>query len=453
MPMKKFGAELIDSESKIPLVIFDFFILSSIYIFFFLTTRKYVHNFNFYAAVQFISIFLVSYYFFLKTLDRHGYYRKPKIISAARDIRILIKAAFSQFLVLMFLLFLSKNLYPAPRRITFSFGFAAFLLIIFRLYILRKILKIRKTGADVSNIVLIGPAAESKIVETKILSYIKYGLRHIKTFESAELQINFEKVKEFVIDNKVKEVIFINPASYLEIYLKLSDDLKQNHVVSYLVPDSYNIITSVSIPYTVSNLTFLKIIDTPQNGIKLLLKRIFDISASIVLLVLLFPFLVAVMIFIKLDSPGPVIFKQKRVGKKNKIFTMYKFRTMRKDAEKKLEELKKYNEAEGPIFKIKKDPRITSFGGFLRKFSIDELPQLANVLKGEMSLIGPRPPIPEEVEKYEDWQKRRFSVMQGITGLWQVRGRSDLSFLEMVKLDIYYIERWSFGLDLYILLK
>ena len=132
---------------------------------------------------------------------------------------------------------------------------------------------------------------------------------------------------------------------------------------------------------------------------------------------------------------------------------MYKFRTMYQDADKKVKELRKYSRTGGPIFKMKRDPRITSIGRFLRRFSIDEFPQIINVLKGELSLVGPRPPIPEETEKYEDWYKKRLNIKQGLTGLWQVSGRSDLNFEEMVKLDLYYIQNWSVGLDLRILLK
>ncbi|MBP7653139.1 sugar transferase [Candidatus Dependentiae bacterium] len=440
-------------KSGINLKIIDLAALFSIYLIFFLTTPKYYYKFNLQALIHFIMILCVSSYFFLKNLNHQGYYHRFRIISIARDVKILIKGLCAQFIVFMFLLFLSKNLFLAPRRVTFSFISTAFILVIFRLYILSEIMKLRKSGDDVSNIVLIGQPGDTKIIETKILSYIKYGLRLVKIFDVSELEKKFDSVKEFLIQNNVKEIIMTNQASYLDIYKRLAGDLKKNGIISYFVPDSYNIITSVSVPYKISNLTFLKIIDTPLTGIKFLLKRLMDISLSLILLISLAPFLLIIMLFIKIDSPGPVFFKQKRVGRKGKLFVFYKFRTMCADAEKKLDGLKKFNEADGPIFKIRKDPRVTAFGSFLRKFSIDELPQLYNVLKGEMSLIGPRPPIPSEVEKYEEWHKRRLSVMPGLTGLWQVRGRSDLSFTEMVKLDIYYIEQWTLGLDLYIFLK
>jgi len=158
-------------------------------------------------------------------------------------------------------------------------------------------------------------------------------------------------------------------------------------------------------------------------------------------------------LMIKADSPGPVFYKQKRYTKDCKEFYIYKFRTMYVDADKKLEELKAKNEADGPMFKIKNDPRITRTGRFLRKFSIDEVPQIINVLKGELSLVGPRPPLPWEVAEYDDWVKKRLNVKQGITGLWQISGRSELNFEEMARLDLYYIQNWSPGLDINIILK
>lgn len=141
------------------------------------------------------------------------------------------------------------------------------------------------------------------------------------------------------------------------------------------------------------------------------------------------------------------------MGLRGRRFNLYKFRTMVKDAEKKLEEIKHLNEVDGPVFKIEKDPRLTPIGGFLRKSSIDELPQLFNVLKGEMSIVGPRPPIPSEVNEYERWQRRRLSMRPGLTCLWQISGRSELDFDTWMRLDLQYIDNWSLTLDLIIILK
>jgi lipopolysaccharide/colanic/teichoic acid biosynthesis glycosyltransferase len=158
-----------------------------------------------------------------------------------------------------------------------------------------------------------------------------------------------------------------------------------------------------------------------------------------------------IALMIKMDSPGPVLFRQERVGKDGHRFTLYKFRSMAEGAEHQQEALRALNEADGPLFKIKDDPRTTRLGKWLRKLSLDELPQFYNVLLGEMSLIGPRPPLPTEVAQYKEWHKRRLEISPGLTGLWQVSGRSELTFDEMAMLDIYYIENWSLGLDTKIL--
>jgi len=186
---------------------------------------------------------------------------------------------------------------------------------------------------------------------------------------------------------------------------------------------------------------------------KLAAKRALDFSVSLLGLLLLWPVFLLVAIAIKLDSPGPVLFKQVRVGKSGREFDFYKFRTMRIGAEEEQAALRALNEATGPLFKIRDDPRLTRVGKFLRRISLDELPQLYNVLRGEMSLVGPRAPLPAEVAEYLPWQLQRLEISPGMTGLWQVSGRSELTFDEMCLLDIYYIENWSAALDAEILLR
>ncbi len=185
----------------------------------------------------------------------------------------------------------------------------------------------------------------------------------------------------------------------------------------------------------------------------LFIKRVFDIIVSLLAIILLLPLFLVVAVVIKLDSRGPVLFIQERNGHRGKQFKMYKFRSMVEDAECNICMLEDKNEASGYMFKIKKDPRITHIGKIIRKTSIDELPQLLNVLKGEMSIVGPRPPIPREVVKYDAWHNLRLSVIPGLTGLWQVSGRNDLGFEEMVRLDLKYIRERSIKYDLKIILK
>ena len=191
----------------------------------------------------------------------------------------------------------------------------------------------------------------------------------------------------------------------------------------------------------------------PKYAYPLCVKRVLDIFISSVVLIIISPVMLAIALAIKSDSPGPVLFKQRRVGLKGKGFTLYKFRSMFKDAEAFRKELERFNEMTAPVFKIKDDPRVTRIGRFIRKFSIDELPQLFNVLKGDMSLVGIRPPLPEEVAEYGERHLRRLTIKPGITGIWQVSGRNEIDFEEWIKLDLHYIDSWSPALDFKLLIK
>lgn len=195
-------------------------------------------------------------------------------------------------------------------------------------------------------------------------------------------------------------------------------------------------------------------IKVKDNQVYLFLKRSLDILASLAGLIVLSPLFLIVALAIKIEDPkGSVFFSQQRCGKDNKLFPMYKFRSMVSNAEELLEELKEMNEMDGPVFKIKEDPRITKVGKFIRKTSIDELPQLLNVLKGDMSLVGPRPAIPHEVAEYNEYQIQRLLVKPGITCIWQVSGRNTIGFDEWIEMDLEYIKTRSFLLDLKLIFK
>jgi exopolysaccharide biosynthesis polyprenyl glycosylphosphotransferase len=182
-------------------------------------------------------------------------------------------------------------------------------------------------------------------------------------------------------------------------------------------------------------------------------KRIMDLTVSFLMIILLSPLLLGVALVIKFTSPGPVLFIQPRVGMNKRSFKLFKFRSMYVNAEQRLKELAHLNEMDGPVFKIKNDPRITPIGRFIRKTSIDELPQLFNVLTGHMSLVGPRPPLLDEVNRYEWLFRKRLSIKPGITCLWQISGRNEVTFKQWMEMDKYYVENWSLWLDIEILLK
>jgi lipopolysaccharide/colanic/teichoic acid biosynthesis glycosyltransferase len=188
-------------------------------------------------------------------------------------------------------------------------------------------------------------------------------------------------------------------------------------------------------------------------GVDYAIKRTFDLVVATLLLLVLGPVLAAIALCIKLSSRGPVVYRSIRPGIGGAPFACFKFRTMYRDADQRQADLEPFNEASGAIFKIREDPRLTPIGRLLRRFSLDELPQLANVLRGEMSLVGPRPLPMRDFERLDSWHKKRYLVLPGITGLWQVSGRSDLDFDDLVRLDFLYLERWSPFLDLTILIK
>jgi len=210
-------------------------------------------------------------------------------------------------------------------------------------------------------------------------------------------------------------------------------------------------VTNLSMEF-LENVPFITFSSTPEHMVPLLVKRILDVVISSCCLVVLMPFFVIIGLAVKLTSKGPIIYRQVRCGLFGRKFTLYKFRSMFEGADDILWEIKHLNEMDGPTFKMRNDPRVTPLGKFLRKSSIDELPQFWNVLKGDMSLVGPRAPLPEEVKEYAPWQRRRLSVKPGITCLWQISGRSEIDFHEWMKLDLDYIDNWSLLLDFKILL-
>lgn len=222
-------------------------------------------------------------------------------------------------------------------------------------------------------------------------------------------------------------------------------------------PNRRRLLSTESVHLSQSQVVRVPVNEPPHpslQGIRGTIKRIIDLVGAGFGLLMLSPLFLVIALLIKLDSPGPIIFKQKRVGLNHREFWMYKFRSMVIDAEDQLKSLEALNEIEGGVtFKIKHDPRVTRIGRLLRKTSLDELPQLINVLRSEMSLVGPRPPLPKEVALYTPEQRRRLSVMPGCTGLWQISGRSTTTFKRMVELDLEYIDQWSLRRDLLILFK
>ncbi|MBI4769039.1 MAG: sugar transferase [Chloroflexi bacterium] len=269
-------------------------------------------------------------------------------------------------------------------------------------------------------------------------------LRYLGRPESAEQVLETERVDE---------VIITLPWAQRHTILRLVRACERRGILVRVVPDLFQLSLSRVDVDDLGGIPLIGIKEATLSRSGRLAKRLLDLTVSGLGLALSGPVFLILVLLIRLDSSGAAIFRQTRVGHAGRRFRIFKFRTMVDGAEQAQAELRAFNEASGPLFKIKDDPRLTRIGRFLRRSSLDELPQLINVLRGEMSLVGPRPALPDEVDKYEPWQRQRLEVAPGLTGLWQVSGRSDLSFEEMCLLDIYYTENWSLALDLSVLLR
>lgn len=275
-------------------------------------------------------------------------------------------------------------------------------------------------------------------------------------FEYGDNQINTsEKFEGYIVKHAIQEVIIVYSQNTQFDYGHYVYVCEEMGITVRLVLDMIQIPTASNFTYSIGKYSVLTYHNVPMNRFQLCLKSVFDFIASFIGVILLSPLMLGVAVAIKIDSPGPVFFRQKRVGCSGAEFDIIKFRSMSADAEKYRSQLESKNKIkDGMMFKIDEDPRITKVGKFIRKYSIDELPQLFNVLMGDMSLVGTRPPTVNEVEKYQRHHRRRISIRPGITGIWQVSGRSDITDFEtVVAMDTQYIDQWSLLLDLKLILK
>jgi exopolysaccharide biosynthesis polyprenyl glycosylphosphotransferase len=274
-----------------------------------------------------------------------------------------------------------------------------------------------------------------------------------RKFHGIPVLSQISKVKEIIKSQHIEEMVFATTHLPYQTILDIITECEVLKVSFKIVPGILEIIASRVNIEEVGGIPLISVSEIGLKGFAAALKRSVDLTASSALLIVLSPLFLLFSMLIRLDSKGPIFFSQERVGKEGKVFRMHKFRSMVEGAEELIPQLEKFSETEGHIFKIKEDPRMTRMGRWMRRLSVDEWPQLVNVLVGEMSLVGPRPPLPREVAKYSPWHRKRLRVAPGITGLWQVSGRSLLPFEDMVRLDIYYIENWSLWLDIKILFR
>lgn len=261
-----------------------------------------------------------------------------------------------------------------------------------------------------------------------------------------------DQLSELVDDFGITEVYLALPARAFKKLENIVVDLQDRAVRVNVVPDYFSLAMIYARPDVLGGLPVIRLRDPVIVGTDRIIKRIFDVLVSLSVFLLLWPLYILIILLIRLDSPGPAIFKQQRVGENGRLFTMYKFRTMVQDAEQRQNEINLLDEDGNIIHKRPDDPRVTRLGHFLRRTSLDELPQFFNVLKGDMSVVGPRPELPWLVDKYEHWQRKRFAVPQGITGWWQVNKRSEELMHLSTKDDLYYVYNYSFLLDIRIIL-
>ncbi len=258
---------------------------------------------------------------------------------------------------------------------------------------------------------------------------------------------------DVVSDRGIDTIVIASTAFEHEVIARMMNELRGAEVDVHISSGLFEVLTSRVLVRELSGVPLITVKGVSLSPLAQFRKRVFDVVVAGGIILLGMPIWLLVALSIKLDSRGPIFYKQPRVGRAGEAFGMYKFRSMCDDADARLVQLLEDNEADGPLFKMKDDPRITRTGKWMRKFSIDEFPQLLNVVRGEMSLVGPRPPLIHEAEHYTDHHWRRMEVLPGMTGLWQVSGRSSLTFEEMVRLDLFYIENWSLRFDLAILAR
>jgi len=319
---------------------------------------------------------------------------------------------------------------------------------------------IRRHGYNFRHILVVGTGRRAQNFLSLVKEHREWGLKVIGLIDEDAARVGetvngynvlgaFRDVPNIIHGNPVDEIVFIVPRASIGKIEALMQLCELEGITVSVATDYFELKFAKARQSDLHGFPMLTFETVPKDAWGLFLKRIFDIALSGAALVFLSPVFAAVAVAVKSTSPGPVLFKQERVSVNGRRFKLLKFRTMVADAEAKLEELRGKNEMSGPVFKIEDDPRITKIGGFLRRYSLDELPQFWNVLTGDMSIVGPRPPLPSEVNEYDSWQRRRLSMRPGLTCIWQVSGRSRITdFNEWAKLDLEYIDNWSIWLDL-----
>jgi len=336
-----------------------------------------------------------------------------------------------------------------------------------RLFLRSLLTKVRIRGRNLRFMLLVGTnnravdfakrIAERPELGYRVLGFVDQEWNGLEDFRKTGFPVicNFESLAPFLRNTVVDEVVIALPMRSLHNHAaQIAQICEEQGITMRVLSNIFDLKLARATSEELEGASLITHHTGFAEGWPVVVKRVLDVMVSLTLLILCSPILLLTALAIKLTSPGPIFFTQRRLGLNKRPFSIYKFRTMVPNAEQKLRELEHLNEVSGPVFKIKADPRITPIGKMLRKTSIDELPQLFNVLEGKMSLVGPRPlPIRDYEGFNEDWQRRRFSVRPGITCLWQIKGRNSIPFEKWMQLDLQYIDRWSLWLDFEILAR
>jgi len=391
------------------------------------------------------------------SLQLHGMYESFRVSSLGKEAWVIFRASLSAIVVFSAVIFVFRLDYVS-RIFVIVFGVLAPLALVIERWSIRiAARRFRRGGYNYRNIFIVGNGPRAAQLRELVVEKRHWGLRLIEPpafapFNSTPPQLGPD-LSSFLAKVVVDEAIFALTPSEISQFTQALAACERVGVRAHLCLDTGGSSFAQGTSGDFAGVPVITFQTTPPDGIGLVAKRLLDFLVSVTLLLLLAPVMALIAITVK-RTKGPVLFRQTRVGVNGRLFQMYKFRSMVADAETHRTGLEAMNQMSGPVFKIKDDPRLTPIGAFLRKYSLDELPQLWNVVRNEMSLVGPRPPVPDEVSLYQDWQRRRLSVKPGLTGLWQVSGRSEItSFDKWLELDLRYIDNWSLTLDLLILMK
>jgi len=408
---------------------------------------------------QFVFVFWILAVLFFNSIT--GLYQTHRELLEGLEVWQVTKSVFLSGILTIVSIYVLK-IEGFPRSIILLTAvFATFFLSLWRVLKRRFVDFLVAHGYNNFNVLIIGAGKVGVALAQEIKARPNLGLRvagFLDDFKTGEEKQTghriLGKIEDFhrLARHEFINKVFITVHHDSQVFLRLLELAKALRIAVRVVPQGFEFTNGELTKY---NIGFIPILEYSEEEhlIKQAGKRVFDFTSSLTMLILSSPVLLFFALLVKMDSRGPVFYVSRRYGRKGKIFPMLKFRSMVDGAEKRISEIQERNEVDGPIFKIKKDPRVTRLGRFFRRYSIDELPQLINVLKGEMSLVGPRPLPIEQIEKEDRRQLRRLAVRPGITGLWQIRGRSDISFSRLVKWDVWYINNWSFWLDLNILMQ